>query len=208
MSNYPDAWGLKYTEVQGLTWLSYKENGSQGNYHFPNNGSAWSITNVFELGSFRAILAQGRKKVLALAGTDDLGDWGDNLDQGLIGASMQYTLAAEIAAKVAPQVVVGHSLGGGMASYIAMYLGKYAATINAAPLKITFAFAQRRRNSGLVINYVAPGEILSAINTPSLGMTRVGTTIYVGSSGGASLMGLVARHSLENLNGFVAPVRK
>jgi hypothetical protein len=201
--SYPDAWGLKYTEVQSLTWLAYKGNGTTGTYNFPNSGSNWTVINVFERGSFRAVLVQGKKRVLSLSGTDDGGDWIDNIGQGLTGVSAQYLTALKVARSTAPDIVVGHSLGGGMASYVGIYGGKNAATINAAPLNINLASAiAMLRNGDLVINYVAPGEALELLDAASLSMRKVGKIIYVGSNGGYDP---VARHGIANLEGFVAP---
>ena len=203
--SYPGAWGLTYTEVQSLTWLAYKGNGTTGNYNFPNSGSNWTVTNVFERGSFRAVLLQGRKRVLSLSGTDDGGDWFDNISQGLTGISPQYLRALRVARSTAPEVVVGHSLGGGMASYVAIYGGRHAATINAAPLNINIASAIAMiRNNDLVINYVAPGEALEILDVGSLSMRKVGQVIHVGSNGGFNP---IARHGIANLEGFVAPQR-
>lgn len=207
--SYPDAWGLKYTEVQSLAWLAYRGHGTRGRYNFPNSGSDWQILHVCESESFRAILVQGRKTVLSFSGTDDAGDWIDNLEQAVAGVSPQYLTALRLARIPAIEVVVGHSLGGGMASYVAIYGGKCAVTINPAALNVNlFSALAMMGNGSLVINYVVPGEILSLLNVGPI-MSTVGTTIGrtigVGSSGGFDP---IARHGLAYLEDFEEPKRK
>ncbi|MGI8786679.1 MAG: hypothetical protein ACR2HG_02810 [Pyrinomonadaceae bacterium] len=203
--SYPDAWGLKYEEVMSLAWLAYKGHGTNGTWNFPNAGSTWTIENVFEQGSFRAVLVTGRKRILSLSGTDDAGDWVDNIGQGLTGISGQYLRAVHLAGATAPDVVVGHSLGGGMASYCAIYNGRQAATINPAPLNINPVSAvQMFRRHGLVINYVAPGEVLDILDKTMINMKKIGRIIPVSSNGGANP---ISRHSIANLVGFVEPVK-
>lgn len=203
---YPDAWGLKYEEVQSLTWLAYRGRGTVGRYHFPNTNSDWTISTVYERSSFRAVLVRGRKTVLSLSGTDDAGDWLDNIGQGVAGVSVQYLRAVRLAKSTAPDVVVGHSLGGGMASYVAIYSNRRAAAINPAPLNINPVSAvQMMRHGGNVINYVAPGEVLDILDTGAINMKKVGTTHRVSSHGGFNP---IARHSISNLDGFVEPERR
>lgn len=202
----PGAWGLKYEEVQSLTWLAYKGQGTTGTWNFPNAGSTWRVTSVFERGSFRAVLVEGKKRVLALSGTDDLGDWADNIGQGVTGVSGQYLYALRVARSTAPEVVVGHSLGGGLASYCAIYGGRPAATINPAALNTNLVSAvAMMRNSSLVVNYVASGEILDLLDIAAPNMRRVGIIHRVGSSGG--WWNPVARHGIANLDGFEQPER-
>jgi hypothetical protein len=202
--SYQDAWGLKYEEVMSLAWLAYRGQGTVGNWNFPNAGSRWSVSNVYEFASYRAVLVQGSKKVLSLAGTDDVLDWYDNVSQGLTGVSPQYIASLALARNIAPDIVVGHSLGGGMASYCALYGGKHAATINPAPLNINPASAIGwLRNRNLVVNYVVPGEILDRLDTFALNMAKVGRIVNVTSTATSSL----DRHSIANLTGFVAPQR-
>lgn len=205
--SYPNAWGLSYEEVMSLTWLAYKGQGTSGTWNFPNAGSSWTIggNDVHEAGSFRAVLVNGRKRVLSLSGTDDGGDWVDNVAQGLTGISEQYLRAARLARATSPDVVVGHSLGGGMASYCAIYGGRYAATINPAPLNVNLASGiAMLRNGGRVTNYVAPGEILDLLDAGAILMTKVGRTIPVATTGGFDP---IARHGIGNLVGFAAPVK-
>lgn len=200
----PDAWGLKYEEVMSLCWLAYKGQGTAGSWTF-SNGTSWNLTTIFEHRSFRAVLVEGAKRVLSFSGTDDLGDWVDNIGQGVTGLSGQYLRAVSTARSTAPEIVVGHSLGGGLASYCALYNGNNAATINPAPLNINLISGIAMiRNGSKVINYVAPGEILALLDAAMINMMKVGRTYNVGTNGGWSP---VARHSIANLVGFTAPTK-
>ncbi|MCB1023074.1 MAG: DUF2974 domain-containing protein, partial [Acidobacteria bacterium] len=116
----PSAWGLSYEDVIGLCWLAYAGQGTRGNWRFASG--VWNLTSVYEQGSYRAVtvMSPSGKKILSFAGTDDLLDWGDNIEQGLIGFSPQYILARTHALFVNPDIVTGHSLGGGLASYAAI----------------------------------------------------------------------------------------
>jgi pimeloyl-ACP methyl ester carboxylesterase len=200
----PSTWGLKYEEVVGLTWLAYKGQGTVGRWRFPNAGSVWNLTAVYQVLNFRAVLVEGPKRILSFSGTDQLTDWGDNIQQGLLGLSPQYLGALAVALQARPEIVVGHSLGGGLASYVAIYQGRRAATVNPAPLNINLASGLPMIiNNGSVFNYVVRGEALDVLDTYTLGMRRIGRIHYVSSTG----TDLVAKHLLPNLVGFNAPVR-
>lgn len=200
----PDAWGLQYEEVMSLCWLAYKGQGTAGKWTF-SNGTSWNLTTIFESGSFRAVLVEGPKRVLSFSGTDDLGDWIDNVGQGVTGLSGQYLRAVQTARSTAPEIIVGHSLGGGLASYCALYNGNLAATINPAPLNINLISGiAMLRNGGNIINYVAPGEVLAILDAAMINMRKVGKTHNVGTNGGWNP---VARHGIDNLVGFTAPTK-
>lgn len=200
----PNACGLKYEEVVGLTWLAYNGQGSIGRWRFPNAGSVWNLTKVYQVLNFRAVLVEGSRRVLSFSGTDQLTDWGDNVQQGLLGYSPQYLGALAVALNARPEIVVGHSLGGGLASYVAIYQGRKAATVNPAPLNINLVSGLPMIiNNGNVFNYVVRGEALDLLDTYTLGMRRIGTIHYVASTG----TDVVAKHLLPNLVGFTAPVR-
>lgn len=202
--SYPDAWGLQYEEVQGLTWLAYKNKGTPGRWSLNGSNKTWNLVNVYEKNSFRAVVVKnGQRTILSLSGTDDAADWIDNVGQGLTGVSGQYLYALKIANATAPDIVVGHSLGGGMASYCAIYGRRPAATINPAPLNINIVSGvQMIRNGNLVINYVVGGEVLDVLDTAMVNMRKVGRTYRVGSHGGFNP---IERHSIANLDGFAAP---
>lgn len=200
----PDAWGLKYEEVAGLAWLAYNGQGVVGRWRFPNVGSVWNLTRVYQVLNFRAVLIQTDKKILSFAGTDEISDWGDNILQGLTGYSPQYLGALALAAAVQPDIVVGHSLGGGLASYVGIYQGRKTATVNPAALNINpVSGIPMLINNGKVINYVAPGEVLDLLDQAAPNMRRIGTINYVPSNGADP----VAKHLLINLTGFAAPVK-
>ncbi|HTH37460.1 MAG TPA: LysM peptidoglycan-binding domain-containing protein [Pyrinomonadaceae bacterium] len=204
MAFYQDAWGLQYEEVMTLCWLAYKGCGAKGLYKF-SNGSTWEITDVIEIGDFRAVVVKGKDKtVLSFSGTDltSIEDWLNNFLQGGTGFSPYYAYALDIARKYPADVVVGHSLGGGLASYCAIYSGKKAATINAAPLNINLVSAiPIFRNSNLVINYVAAGEALDLFDTVASSMTKIGRIISVATTGPTP----VHKHLLDYLVGFAKP---
>jgi len=199
----PDAWGLSFEEVVGLTWLAYKGNGTVGAWNI--GGRTWNLVTVYEQGSFRAVLMNGSQTVLSFSGTDDRGDWADNIGQGMLGASGQYIRALELANQTSPGMVVGHSLGGGLAAYCAIYAGKLAATINPAPLNINLAsLVGMAAHMNNVINYIVPGEVLQLLNTVAPNMGIVGHRYHVSTTGGFDP---IQRHSIANLVGFVAPTR-
>lgn len=206
MGMYPDAWGLKYEEVQGLCWLAYKGCGSVGLYQF-SNGSNWEVTKVIEFNEFRAVVVKGKEKtVLSFSGTDltSIEDWINNLLQGGTGLSPYYAYALGVASQNPADVLVGHSLGGGLASYCAIYQGKATATINPAPLHINLLSGIGMGvNSGLVINYCAVGEALQYLDLAAGNMTKVGRVISVATTGA----NMFYKHLLDYLVGFVKPVR-
>lgn len=200
----PNAWGLKYEEVVGLTWLAYKGQGNVGRWRFPNADSVWNITKVYQVLNFRAVLVEGPKRILSFSGTDQVTDWVDNVQQGLAGVSPQYLGAIAVALDASPEIVVGHSLGGGLASYVAIYQGRKAATVNPAPLNINrVSGIPMIIHNGNVINYVVRGEALDLLDDSTWGMRRIGTIHYVSSFG----TDVVAKHLLPNLVGFTEPVR-
>ena len=200
----PNAWGLKYEEVVGLTWLAYNGQGTVGRWRFPNAGSIWNVTRVYQMLNFRAVLVEGASRVLSFSGTDQLTDWGDNVQQGLLGYSPQYLGALAVASGASPEIVVGHSLGGGLASYVGIYQGRRVATVNPAALNINLASGiPMIINNGKVLNYVVRGEVLDLLDTYAPNMRRIGTIHYVPSIGADA----IAKHLLPNLTGFTAPVR-
>ena len=200
----PDAWGLKYQEVVGLAWLAYKGKGDVGHWRFPNAGSVWNVTRVYQVLNFRAVLVEGEKKILSYSGTDDLADWGDNISQGLLGASPQYLGALALAKRTQPDIVVGHSLGGGLASYVGIYQGKHTATVNPAALNINpISGIPMILHNNRVINYVVRGEVLDLLDRTMPNMRRIGKIHHVPSNGSSPIQ----KHSLANLSGFVTPVR-
>ena len=200
---YPDAWGLEFEEIMGLTWLAYKGKGDVGFWKIGDR--IWTVTRVIEYGSFRAVMVQGRRTVLSFSGTDDKWDWIDNIGQGVGGISPQYNRAVRLAKSSGAEIVVGHSLGGGLASYCALYCGKRAATVNPSPLNINPAsLVQMLRNKNLVVNYIAPGEILHLMDALAPTMGTVGMIHNVRSNGGFNP---IKRHRISSLDGFVEPVR-
>lgn len=199
----PNAWGLKYEEVISLAWLAYKGQGRVGKWEFPNAKSKWNLKQVYSFGPFNAVVVEGKKRVLSFSGTDEGLDWVDNIQQGVMGFSVQYLNALTLAKAVSPDVVVGHSLGGGLASYVGIYHGKHAVTVNPAALNINLVSGvQMLRNHHLIFNYVARGEILDVVDKYAPNMKRVGRIHYLPPGKSNSTMG---KHSLKNLPGFKKP---
>jgi hypothetical protein len=201
---YPDAWGLTFQEVMGLAWLAYKGNGTSTGA-WTVDGQTWTLRHIHEDGSFRAVMIEGEFSVLSFSGTDDRGDWADNISQGTIGLSSQYLRALRLARSTSPDIVLGHSLGGGLASYCAIYGNRPAVTLNPAPLNLNpISIGGMLRNHNLVINYIAPGEILQIMDALAPNMGVVGRIYNVSSLGGWNP---IRRHQIGHLEGFQQPVR-
>ena len=64
---------------------------------------------------------KGDQYIYAIAGTDNIGDWGTNLSQFFLGQSNEYDdtyeIVKELIQKVDNLILVGHSKGGGQAAY-------------------------------------------------------------------------------------------
>lgn len=196
----PNAWGLTYNQVISLCWLAYAGQGTEGQWKF-SDGTLWTLNEVNEVGSFRAVLvtSPSGKKILSFSGTDGLltFDWVANAMQEVIGLAPQYTYASALGVYYSPDVVVGHSLGGGLATYTGVYRGIQTATFNPAPLV-------NPPSSSKVINYVVKGEGLDILDKyDGTRTTRVGPIHYVQSTG----LNPVDKHLIKNLVGFVAPTR-
>lgn len=120
---------------------------------------------------------------LAFAGSNDLPDWLNNLEQGVGLDAAQYGQAVSLAkeAKLAfgdNLVITGHSLGGGLASAAALATGSAAVTFNAAGLSdatmhrfgLDPAAARAAADAGEVRRYAVDGDILTGLqeHTPGL----------------------------------------
>lgn len=127
---------------------------------------------------FRAALYENDQGgvTLAFAGSNDLPDWLNNLEQGIGLDAAQYGQAVSLAhdAKLAfgdNLVITGHSLGGGLASAAALSTGSAAVTFNAAGLNDATMRRlglgpQQARNvaeAGQVRRYAVDGEILTSM---------------------------------------------
>lgn len=114
--------------------------------------------------------------VLAFAGSGDLPDWLNNLQQGIGLDSAQYRQAVSLAkdAKLAfgdDLAITGHSLGGGLATAAALATGSPAVTFNAAGLTdrtieglgLDPAAARGDAEAGQVRRYTVDGEVLTTL---------------------------------------------
>lgn len=133
---------------------------------------------------FYSKLYKGRtngKYFYCTSGTNMLSwnDWYNNISQGLLGLSSQYTQSVRIAKKLDETIgekrlfFIGHSLGGGLASNNALVTSRrHAITFNAAGLnflrvKTTLLLNNRRdlfhpnRRRSKIHAYIIDGEILN-----------------------------------------------
>ncbi|MBQ2507978.1 MAG: DUF2974 domain-containing protein [Bacteroidaceae bacterium] len=71
---------------------------------------------------------KGDQYIYAIAGTDNIGDWGTNLSQFFLGQSNEYDdtyeIVKELIQKVDNLFLVGHSKGGGQAAYGAIKINE------------------------------------------------------------------------------------
>ncbi len=192
-----------YIDLIGLCQLAYESSGrSKGEYRIAGR-PGWHIAEIYSSWSFRAILVKSpsRQRILSFAGSDDSGDWLDNIMYGLTGMSRQHYIAVKLASRLRPSIVVGHSLGGGLASFVASYNRLPAFTINPAPLHIKTGLTREILEN--VTNYVVPGEALDILDFIAIKHRRVGRIVHVGSRGGNP----IGKHLLKNLVGFSEPKR-
>jgi len=154
----------------------------------PTCGSEWQAVPAASLGlpaqlfhdeSFSGSLfynATNDEYVLAFRGTDDLGDWKDNLLQASGHASHQYDAAIALAAavqKALPKAnlsLTGHSLGGGLASAAALSTNTSATVFNPAALHPDTAQAlglNFHDAQSLVNVTTVDGDLLTSIQEPA-----------------------------------------
>lgn len=132
------------------------------------------------------------------AGTNMLSwnDWNNNISQGLLGLSQQYTQSVRIAKKLDEALkncrlfFIGHSLGGGLASNNSLVTqNRHAITFNAAGLnflrvKATLLLNNRKdlfhpkRRTSKIHAYVIEGELLNKVLS-KLGEGAYGTKYVV-----------------------------
>lgn len=214
-----NAWTLSYIDVMGLCRLAYKERGKKGRYAFGTR--EWTVTDVFEEGPFRAVLAVGTdlanntKRVLSFSGSDiEWGDWNmrGNLGNAMVGAenTQQYKSGIKYARQVNPDYYTGHSLGGGIALYCCCLTSIRAATINPSPLFNDVFGTQfnRYNNTPWALNYCVDGEMLAAgRNTASIGAFGFSVGATPGTRVAVSSVSRdpYNKHLLANLTGFIEP---
>ena len=152
---------------------------------------------------FRARAYRNKKTgeiTIAFAGTEDLIDWGNNIQQGFTGGSSQYREAVELAQIVAKSGSVpsrreglsftGHSLGGGLAMAAAISFqrrdSRYAHVFNPAGIKVTPFNVANHIYNGLagknrnLHSHVIVGKIGNLIATdPVTGLNVLTPMMYV-----------------------------
>ena len=109
--------------------------------------------------------AEKKEYVYAFAGTTNVQDWKENIEQGL-GHSEQYRTAVENAKELKQQLdgnitFVGHSLGGGLASAAAKAMGEDAITFNPAGLSGKTKDNLNLNKKADIEAYIVKGEILN-----------------------------------------------
>ena len=120
--------------------------------------------------------------VLAFRGTDDKGDWKDNLLQAVGVSTTQYRQAVKLAAKVKQQLsgqdllTAGHSLGGGLATAAALQIEVEGHVFNPAAL-----LDKTARQLGLN-NYTDASKFVSVTTMHGDILTRVQNWVYAESA--------------------------
>lgn len=153
------------------------------------------------------------------AGTNmtSLNDWKNNITQGLLGISGQYTTSVTMAKKLDESLkgnkllFIGHSLGGGLASNNALVTtSRHAITFNAAGLnflrvKATLFFNNRRdlfhpnRRRSKIHAYIIEGEVLNGLLS-KFGEGAYGNKHIIRADASEDIwqLGSLGRHSLAN----------
>ena len=147
-----------------------------------------TLSNGLQYGLYQREKENGEMEyVLAFAGTNDLKDVQQDLDQFTgVNAASQYGNAIVLGGKFASlyagyeKTIVGHSLGGGLATAAAMYTEIPAITFNPAAItestKAKLAIQDRFGKN--ITNYVVFGEPLSVIQS-AMKMGLPGNTIQL-----------------------------
>lgn len=171
---------------------------------------------------FYSKLYKGRtngKYFYCTSGTNMLSwnDWYNNISQGLLGLSKQYTQSVRIAKKLDENIgenrlfFIGHSLGGGLASNNALVTTRrHAITFNAAGLnflrvKATLLLNNRRdlfhpnRRRSKIHAYIIDGEILNRALS-KIGEGAYGTKYVIKKDTSEDLweLGSLGRHSIAD----------
>lgn len=115
-----------------------------------------------------------------------LGDWGQNLTQGLGFESTHYAKAQQIGHELVQSqgrdnvVFVGHSLGGGLASAAAIATGSKATTFNPAGLHRNTVPGRDYAKAASDINaYIVDGEILDRVSKTKTAPDSVGNRVML-----------------------------
>ncbi len=208
----PAAQGLEFSETKSASDLAYKGSGSKVNdvYEFPD-GKQWKVVEVEEDPNtgFRAVALKpldenDERVIVAFSGSDEGGDWDDNIKQGAGIPTAQYGQAVDFAEKWKASdgdnvILTGHSLGGGLASYASIKTDLPATAVNGAPLALN--------NLGLnpfdalrITQYYVPGEALSVVNAANSRDIRPGLNIAVqGKDSILDPRSIGSNHSLDNV---------
>ncbi len=139
----------------------------------------------FNFESFSATLFlnnQTKEYVLAFRGTDDNGDWKDNILQAVGVSTTQYRRAAKLARLVRQALpnetlsTAGHSLGGGLATAAALQIGVEGNVFNPAALN------DKTADKLGLNNYSDAANLVSVTTMRGDLLTRVQNWVYAESS--------------------------
>jgi hypothetical protein len=132
-----------------------------------------------------------------------LGDWGQNLTQGLGFESTHYAKAQQIGQELVQSqgrdnvVFVGHSLGGGMASAAAIATGSKATTFNPAGLhRNTVPGRDYAKAAGDINAYIVDGEVLDWVSKSKTAPDSVGNRITLPAAEDISALD---RHGMDSV---------
>jgi Protein of unknown function (DUF2974) len=208
----PAAQGLEFSETKSACNLAYKSSDSKVNdvYEFPD-GKQWKVVEVKEDPNtgFRAVAlkpvdANDERVIVAFSGSDEGGDWDDNIKQGAGIPTAQYGQAVDFAEKWKASdgdnvILTGHSLGGGLASYASIKTDLPATAVNGAPLALS-NLGFNPLDALRITQYYVPGEALSVVNAANPLDIRPGLNIAVqGKDSILDPRSVASNHSLKNV---------
>jgi hypothetical protein len=210
--NPPAAQGLEFSETKSACDLAYKGSNSKVNdvYEFPD-GEQWKVVEVkddpqtgFRAVALKPVDANDERVIVAFSGSDEGGDWDDNLRQGAGIPTAQYGQAVDFAEKWKASdgdnvILTGHSLGGGLASYASIKTDLPATAVNGAPLALN-NLGFNPFDALRITQYYVPGEALSVVNEANPLDIRPGLNIAV--QGRDSILdprSVGSNHSLDNV---------
>ncbi len=190
-SHPPAAQGLEFSETKSACEIAYKRSNSKVGdvFQFPD-GKQWKVVDVKEDANtgFRAVALKpvdpnDKRVVVAFSGSDEGGDWDDNLKQGVGLPTAQYGQAVDFANKWKAAagdnvILTGHSLGGGLASYASIKTDLHATAVNSAPLALDH-LGLNPLDALRITQYYVPGEALSVVNNANPLDVRPGENIAV-----------------------------
>lgn len=177
-----------YEASKGVYQIDGQGFASKGIRYKPSQGFAASLTQT-----------KDGQWILAFRGTEitDTADLKADVQQALLGESLQYDQAVQLAQRVQKALgdekvlLVGHSLGGGMAAAAAYKTGWRAITFNAAGLHPYY----RQGTPGEIRAHYIVGELVTTLQTTTPLPNAVGIPIAHSAS---CARGPLRRHKLAS----------